>query len=111
MLGFQYVVAKSRELSSALDRELSAVSSRTIPFCSVPSSASVETAASNGANAAPDAPVASPVLDCQEGHAFLSLHHQRHAQAVRNHQQLLKQYVMYICAPVRPSTLLSVLRY
>ncbi|CAI5713953.1 unnamed protein product [Hyaloperonospora brassicae] len=91
MLGFQYVVAKSRELSSALDRELSAVSSRAVPFRSVPSSASVETAASNGAGAATDAPAASPVLDRQEGHAFLAVHHQRHAQAVRNHQQLLKQ--------------------
>uniref|UniRef100_A0AAV1TT76 Uncharacterized protein n=1 Tax=Peronospora matthiolae TaxID=2874970 RepID=A0AAV1TT76_9STRA len=89
MLGFQYVVAKSRELSSALDRELSAVSNRSIPFRSVSTSSSVETALPNDAVAATEAPVASSVR--HEGHTFLISQHKRYAKAVRTHDRLLKQ--------------------
>uniref|UniRef100_M4BG88 Uncharacterized protein n=1 Tax=Hyaloperonospora arabidopsidis (strain Emoy2) TaxID=559515 RepID=M4BG88_HYAAE len=91
MLGFQYVVAKSRELSSALDRELSAASNRSIPFRSVPTSSSVETALPNDAVAATEAPVASSLSVRHEGHTFLNSQHKRYAEAVRNHDQLLKQ--------------------
>ena len=96
MLGFQYVVAKSRELSSALDRELSAASNRSIPFRSVPTSSSVETALPNDAVAATEAPVASSLSVRHEGHTFLNSQHKRYAEAVRNHDQLLKQYVSFL---------------
>ncbi|KAG6623914.1 uncharacterized protein IUM83_02165 [Phytophthora cinnamomi] len=89
MLGFQYVVAKSRELSSALDRELAAASSRAAPFSSVSSTSSVEIAASNAVLGAPEAPAASNPSARNEGQEFLRAQQKLQAQAVANHQKLM----------------------
>ncbi|EEY67170.1 uncharacterized protein PITG_04111 [Phytophthora infestans T30-4] len=63
MLGFQYVVAKSRELSSVVERELSAASSRSVPFSSVSSTTT--------------------------GEAFIRAQQKLQSQAVSNHQKLM----------------------
>ncbi|KAE9005123.1 hypothetical protein PR001_g16569 [Phytophthora rubi] len=86
MLGFQYVVAKSRELSSALDRELSAASNRAAPFTSVSSTPTVESAASN---VVPAASTASNPSVRNEGQEFLRAQQKLHVQAVSNHQKLM----------------------
>ncbi|CAH0516043.1 unnamed protein product [Peronospora belbahrii] len=90
MLGFQYVVAKSRELSSALDRELLAASTRSIPFRSISNSSSVETAASNDHHVATEASTASSFIVRNEGHTFLRAWDKLHAETVMNHQKLMK---------------------
>ncbi|KAI9919881.1 hypothetical protein PsorP6_015397 [Peronosclerospora sorghi] len=86
MLGFQYVVAKSRALSSALDRELSVFSTRS---SSCPSASDASDA---GIPASTDASVASHASTTvrNEGHAFLALQHARLAPSVSNHEQLLE---------------------
>jgi hypothetical protein len=89
MLGFQYVVAKSRELSSALDREISAASSRSMPFHSAPSVSSAENAASAGTESATDASISGR----NEGQMFLRAQQNVHAQAVTNHQKLMQRCV------------------
>ncbi|KAG7385120.1 hypothetical protein PHYPSEUDO_001833 [Phytophthora pseudosyringae] len=86
MLGFQYVVAKSRELSSAVERELAAASNRSAPFTSVSATSSVETTVQN---AAPVAPEASSITGRNEGQEFLRAQQKVHAQAVCNHQKLM----------------------
>ncbi|KAG7394733.1 hypothetical protein PHYBOEH_004776 [Phytophthora boehmeriae] len=88
MLGFQYVVAKSRELSSALDRELSAAGGRSAPFSSVSSTPSVESASSASKSAAPEASQTT-VPARNEGSTFLRVQQEQQAQMVANHQQLL----------------------
>ncbi|KAL4092590.1 hypothetical protein PRIC1_011582 [Phytophthora ramorum] len=82
MLGFQYVVAKSRELSSALDRELSAASGRSTSFSPASGASSAETAAPNAASEAPSD-------SRNEGHEFLRAQQNVQAQAVYNHQKLM----------------------
>ncbi|KAG7383563.1 hypothetical protein PHYBOEH_009867 [Phytophthora boehmeriae] len=88
MLGFQYVVAKSRELSSALDRELSAAGGRSAPFSSVSSTPSVENASSTSKSEAPEAPQ-STVPARNEGSTFLRVQQEQQAHMVANHQRLL----------------------
>ncbi|POM57780.1 Hypothetical protein PHPALM_37661 [Phytophthora palmivora] len=90
MLGFQYVVAKSRELSSVVERELSAASSRAVPFSSVSSTSSVEVAGENAVSIASEAPEVSSLSGRNEGQTFLRSQEKLHAQAVSNHQNLVK---------------------
>ncbi|KAG3114984.1 hypothetical protein PI124_g5224 [Phytophthora idaei] len=86
MLGFQYVVAKSRELSSVVERELSAASNRPTPFSSISSTSTVEITAQNALPVAPESPEAS---GRNEGQAFLRAQQNLHAQASSNHQKLM----------------------
>ncbi|OWZ12224.1 hypothetical protein PHMEG_00014650 [Phytophthora megakarya] len=64
MLGFQYVVAKSREFSSAVERELSAASNQ--------------------------APEAASLSGRNEGEAFLRAQQTLYGQAVSSHQKLMQ---------------------
>ncbi|KAF4038608.1 hypothetical protein GN244_ATG09300 [Phytophthora infestans] len=86
MLGFQYVVAKSRELSSVVERELSAASSRSVPFSSVSSTTTGEVASENAIPIAPESPEAS---GRNEGQAFIRAQQKLQSQAVSNHQKLM----------------------
>ncbi|ETL81975.1 hypothetical protein L917_17793 [Phytophthora nicotianae] len=86
MIGFQYVVAKSRELSSAVERELSAASNRSAPFSSVSSNSTVEVAAQT---AAPVAPESLETSGRNEGQEFLRAQQKLYAQATSNHQKLI----------------------
>ncbi|KAG2510582.1 hypothetical protein JM18_008951 [Phytophthora kernoviae] len=88
MLGFQYVVAKSRELSSALDRELSAASGRSAPFSYVATTPSVNSSSSTSIPVPTEAST-STVPDRNEGSTFLCAQQEQQAQAVANHQHLL----------------------
>ena len=91
MQGFQYVVAKSRELSSVLDRELSAASNRSISFRSIPSTSSVEIAASNAVPVTEKASTPSCGSVHTEGHIFLRAQHKLYAQTVAKHLKLLQR--------------------
>ncbi|KAF4144170.1 hypothetical protein GN958_ATG06634 [Phytophthora infestans] len=86
MLGFQYVVAKSRELSSVVERELSAASSRSVPFSSVSSTTTGEVASENAIPIAPESPEAS---GRNEGQAFIRAQQKLQSQAVSNHKKLM----------------------
>ncbi|RMX64336.1 hypothetical protein DD238_007264 [Peronospora effusa] len=90
MLGFQYVVAKSRELSSVLDRELSAASNRSISFRSISGNSSVEIAASNGVPVTAEASTPSSLSVHTEGHTFLRAQQKLHAQSMAKHQKLMQ---------------------
>ncbi|TDH67397.1 uncharacterized protein CCR75_008631 [Bremia lactucae] len=84
MLGFQYVVAKSRELSSVVEREISGVTNRSSSFV----------AAFDGGAAAASTEEKTPAevyeaSDRNEGERFLRIQQNRQLQAEQNHHRLL----------------------
>ncbi|KAK1942697.1 hypothetical protein P3T76_006196 [Phytophthora citrophthora] len=89
MLGFQYVVAKSRELSSVVERELVAASNRSAPFGSVSATSSVEMAAQNAVPEAAESHEASSISGRNEGQEFLRAQQKLQDQANANHQKLM----------------------
>lgn len=86
MLGFQYVVAKSRELSSVVERELSAASIRSPPFIPDTSASTTEVPSESGV---PDVPENYGGSSRNEGQTFLRIQQKIQAQTVVNHQKLM----------------------
>ncbi|KAL3664283.1 hypothetical protein V7S43_010610 [Phytophthora oleae] len=89
MLGFQYVVAKSRELSSVVERELAAASNRSAPFGSVSATSAGEAVVRNVAPVASEAPEVPTISGRNEGQEFLRVQQKLHDQANANHQKLM----------------------
>ncbi|RLN72624.1 hypothetical protein BBJ28_00014439 [Nothophytophthora sp. Chile5] len=88
MLGFQYVVAKSRELSSKLDRELSLTSSSTPP----PAPQPTERAPSSAGSAGPSSVVSAALSPRNEGHAFLRAQQQQNDRVLSAHDKLMSSF-------------------
>ncbi|KAL7685540.1 hypothetical protein Plhal304r1_c030g0097461 [Plasmopara halstedii] len=86
MIGFKYVVAKSRELSSVVERELSATSNRSNPFTSGVINSTTDPPSENDVTVAAEAHEGS---GRNEGQEFLVAQHKLQAKAELNHQKLM----------------------